>query len=198
MSPTPLPRLQASSSRTAIVLVKRRGTLILYVRIKVVETPRQLGKYWRAFSGPVRLEISAKLKGVQLMYRCFSEVSRRGQRWGQVIAVLLVLLTLQSKRVMISQSPYECQASCCLCHKTVVNIPGWYLRWKDFLSHQLWNFGLPTCCHKNDNNNKKIYEPLCPNMQHTHVTHIEIPLKVQRSEDIRVAPPWYNCSSITL
>jgi len=79
MAPTPFPSLQASAARTASVVVERRGTLVLYVRVKVVEAPGQLGKHWRVFSGARRLEQPAQPRRVELVHRCLSEGRRRGQ-----------------------------------------------------------------------------------------------------------------------
>lgn len=46
--------------------------------VKVVEALGQLRKYWRAFSGAVRLELLAQPRGVELVHRCLSEGRRRG------------------------------------------------------------------------------------------------------------------------
>ncbi|TNN87850.1 hypothetical protein EYF80_001814 [Liparis tanakae] len=80
MAPAPLPSLQASAARTASVVVERRGALVLYVRVKVVEAPGQLGQHWRVFSGARGPEQPAQPGGVELVHRRLSEGRRRGQR----------------------------------------------------------------------------------------------------------------------
>lgn len=79
MASAPFPCLQASAPRTARVLVELRGTLILYMCVEVVEALGQLGKHRRAFSGVVRLELSAQPRGVELVHRCLSE-GRKGAK----------------------------------------------------------------------------------------------------------------------
>lgn len=74
MTPAPFSRLQASATRTSRVLVIRRSTLILDVRVQMVEALSQLGECWRAFSGADGLGLSVQSGGIKLVYRCLPDV----------------------------------------------------------------------------------------------------------------------------
>lgn len=84
MTPTPFPSFQASTTSTARVVVERRCTLILYMCVKVMEALGQLGRHCRAFSGAVRLELSAQPRGIELVHRCLSEERRRSQGYADI------------------------------------------------------------------------------------------------------------------
>lgn len=73
MPPAPFPRLQASPTGAAEVVVEQRRALIFYARIEMVEARGQLGKHQGGFSGAVRLGVLEQVRGVELVHRCLSE-----------------------------------------------------------------------------------------------------------------------------
>lgn len=74
MTTAPFSGLQASATRTARVLVIWRGTLVLDVRVQMVEALSQLGECWWAFSGADGLGLSVESGGIKLVHRCLPDV----------------------------------------------------------------------------------------------------------------------------